>query len=211
MQANVICTCVNSIEDGGAYLRSLLRTKLTVVHQKVTWIDHQSTGVEISPDHKYVSKVKSNNNWDKICRSTQRLTKGRNILEFKVTKLKDPTSNDTGTAMVVGVHPNPYCVVAACEPGFHVSSVGVAYHAYQVPERQKRKSATGYDTFWMANNIIRVEVDFIEDRILIFCNEELKMENEESHKPSSQLEWYFTFMFCSPNVQIEILSSSIAV
>ncbi len=203
--APVICTCSNDLgSKEELYLRNLLRSKLTIVSRPVEWIDHKKTQIEISPDHKLLYKSKGKQGWDKVVRSAQPLTRGKNILEFRVEHM-DRAPLGT-VSMVVGVHPTPDCEAGVCEPGFHVSSLGVTFHTVSRPNNDD------HDTSWMLNdNIIRLEVDFNADTIQVFCNGVLRMECTNSHKPSTMPNSYFTFMLSTVRMQIRILSSSITI
>jgi hypothetical protein len=209
--SNTVCTLIDGLDEDGKYLRTLLRFKLHVVHHQVTWVDHKNSGMQISPDHMTLTKQGGMDTWDKISRSKRPLTRGKNELTFRINKIPDTSTLSTSTTLVVGVHPHPNCEVAMCEPGFHVSSVGVCFGALQYPETTSR-DRMGYETTWLTvGKTIRVVLDFFEDKISVFCNDELKMVNDANHKPSKSLEWYFTFMLCSPNVEIQILSSSFQI
>ncbi len=209
----VVCTCINTINkndsDDVLNLRNLLRNSMSGVYltQQVQWLDHTNCGIEISSDHKTLSKNSvSSEAWDKIARSHIPLTKGLNILEFKINA-RPPTFMP---AMVVGVHPTNDCKAGFCEPGLHVSSVGVAFHVVASGNTTHGHN-TGFDTSWMMGQRVRVEVDFIQDKIRFYADDILKMENAETHAPSMMPGSYFTFMISAPSCAIEILRSSVTV
>lgn len=210
----VICTCVNTIDKNAStdvlHLQNLLRNSLNGCYltQRVQWLDHTKSGIDISPDHKLLSKNgTSSQAWDKIARSHIPLTQGLNILEFKINA-KPPTFMP---AMVVGVHPTNDCKAGFCEPGLHVSSVGVAFHVVAADDKTTHGINSGFDTSWMMGQTVRVEVDFIQDKIRFYADDILKMVNAETHAPSKMPGCYFTFMISAPACEIEILRSSVTV
>ena len=205
----VICNCVDDVQFRNTELDSL-RNKLQKTLRRIvrftpmTWVDSSNSGITIT-ENKYIAKIDGASNWDKAARTELPLTTGVNIVEF-VTE-KDPPQ-DVYTMheriIVVGVHPTSNLVAGQCNPGFHVSSVGVKFGATFTPQR------VGVDegTNWLSEGVIRMEVDFITDQIRIYDNDELKIVNLDSHKPSLLAGCYITFMVNTPNTRIRILSSS---
>jgi hypothetical protein len=199
----VVVSCSNTVstDDNEELLRLRQHLRGIMISAPVRWVDHTNSGIIISHDNKTLEKAGGNANWDKICRSVNPLTRGLNVIEFIVDK------SDQTRAMVVGVHPNPNCKAGLCEPGFHVSSVGISFNSSFSKTDRHNRSMQQSDTSWMVGNNIRVEVDFITDRTQIFCNGELKVSAVETHKPSKMPNCYFTFMLYAPHMKVQILTS----
>jgi hypothetical protein len=184
------------------YLRELLRAQLSTKLRTIEWVDNTNSKILISHDHRTIKKVEGDSNWDRIARSKYPLTRGVNSLEFRLQRLPNAREEPS---IVIGVHPTPDCEAGMCQPGVHVSSVGVTFNT----DVNTDSVQTGGDTLWMIGNIIRVEVDFFNDEIRVLCNGEVKIKNAPTHKLSDMPNCYFNFMICFPDVEICILNSSV--
>jgi hypothetical protein len=169
----------------------------------MTWVDSSNSGIDIT-ENKYIDKIAGNSNWDKAARTELPLTRGINVVEFVTEKIPPPVTYSThDRIIVVGVHPTPNLVAGQCNPGFHVSSVGVKFGATFLPKRLGTEESTN----WVAEGVIRMEVDFITDQIRIYCDNELLIVNTDTHKPSLLGGCYVTFMVNTPNTRVHILKS----
>jgi hypothetical protein len=104
---------------------------------------------------------------------------------------------------VIGVHPHEFCEPSQCEPGVHVSSVGLYFHV---------KLLNGSnDTTWLTKERVRIEVDFLQDQIRYYGEDGvLRICNEDSHAPSKMGTCYLTFNFFS-TTKIIIHSSILGI